>query len=72
MFEQATPCREARGGFCTSPPKSRLFGKRQSPRLAPGAYCLSMISCFYFVSLVGYRAEERTLLDSVSSSEDVS
>ncbi len=27
MFEQATPCREARGGFCSSPPKSRLYGK---------------------------------------------
>jgi hypothetical protein len=48
MFEQATPCREARGGFCSSPPKSRRFGKQQSPRLTPGAYCLSMISCFYF------------------------
>jgi len=45
MFEQATPCREARGGICSSPPKSRLFGKRQSPRLAPEAGYFSIIWC---------------------------
>lgn len=31
MFEQATPCREARGGICSSPPKAASLENDKAP-----------------------------------------
>ena len=49
MFEQATPSREARGGFCSSLPEAASLGNYKAPDIPLGAY--ATISLFAYNNL---------------------